>query len=240
VDGGPGRPSPTMADLSRTSSIMPLSRRRMPAHDGWVHVPQPLRLVARDRTGPGRRVVRRQRREAHEHDPGRRAPGRPTSATLLVKDPLDPQRFVARSNSVGIRLLSGVLAFSLDRRLASGVHPQSNRLMAARADRLVSPQVRRQLAQNWLDLLGDARRPPTGQCPRVPLCRDRISSAEEVARALAGLLSTSLPVPARGVAMASVLLSDGGGPLYNRHCATDLRAVLWEVSAHLDPMVPLD
>jgi hypothetical protein len=48
-------------------------------------------------------------------------------------------------------------------------------------------------------------------------------------------LSASGPVPARGVAMARLLLSDGAGPLYNRHCAADLHEILREVTAQLGP-----
>jgi hypothetical protein len=36
--------------------------------------------------------------------------------------------------------------------------------------------------------------------------------------------------------MASVLLSDGAGPIYNRLCSLDLGSALREVIARLDPM----
>jgi hypothetical protein len=52
---------------------------------------------------------------------------------------------------------------------------------------------------------------------------------------LLSALATSLPVPARGVAMASRLLSDGTGPLYNRNCPVHLSDALAEVTAQLDP-----
>ena len=71
--------------------------------------------------------------------------------------------------------------------------------------------------------------------PHAPLCRDRIIEAAGEVRALLGALATPLPVPARGVAMASRLLSDGTGPLYNRNCPVPLSDALAEVTAQLDP-----
>ncbi len=49
------------------------------------------------------------------------------------------------------------------------------------------------------------------------------------------LLSAPLPIPARGVAMANVLLTDGAGPLYNPRCDTELRRVVEATNAQLDP-----
>jgi hypothetical protein len=73
----------------------------------------------------------------------------------------------------------------------------------------------------------------------VSLCRDRIIAADHGIRAVLGALSTSLPVPAQGVAQASWLLSDGTGPLYNRACTTDLAAALGRVVELLDPTAVL-
>jgi hypothetical protein len=52
-------------------------------------------------------------------------------------------------------------------------------------------------------------------------------------------LSMALPVPARGVAMANWLLTDGAGPLYSRLCGTDLSAALRRVIELLDPAAAL-
>jgi hypothetical protein len=46
-------------------------------------------------------------------------------------------------------------------------------------------------------------------------------------------------VAARGVAVASVLLKDGSGPVYSRRAHTDLRDALQQATVHLDPSVPL-
>ncbi len=166
------------------------------------------------------------------------------STTVVVRDPRDPGRFAVRPNALWVRVLARVLAFSLDRQLASGHAPESNRLLAARAEWLVSPRVRRALGERWRDLVEQARaeaprRGPVGRTPGAPLCRHRILAAEDAVQAMAGALATALPIPARGVAKASLLLSDGTGPLYNRGCGTDLPTVLREVTEELDPAVPL-
>ncbi|MGP0031826.1 MAG: hypothetical protein ACLPVF_15130 [Acidimicrobiales bacterium] len=160
--------------------------------------------------------------------------GRSPHTTLLITDPRQPERFVQMANPPWLRLRARLCAPSLDRRLASGRAPESHRLLAARAGQLVSPTLRTELAQNWRDLLELARRAPArNRC--VPLCRDRIVAAEGAVQSMLSALSAPRPASARGVAMASVLLSDGTGLLYNHHCAADLRHALAEVTAQLDP-----
>jgi hypothetical protein len=76
--------------------------------------------------------------------------------------------------------------------------------------------------------------PAAGRIP-VPVCRDRVrNSAQELAD-LIERLTGDAPVAARGVALASVLLRDGGGPLYHRASAEDMRARVREAVAALDP-----
>ena len=47
------------------------------------------------------------------------------------------------------------------------------------------------------------------------------------------VLRDSLPVPARGIAIARTLLTDGTGPLYNAHNRRDVRTVVQEAIHHL-------
>jgi hypothetical protein len=201
-----------------------------------MSVPGPLRHVLPDRTGGtgGRRSgLGRRRRDARELAPS--ADEETTSTLILIGDQFDPTRLVSRANTPGCRLLAAVLSSSLDRELASGRHPEAGRLLAVRAVQLVSPSTRAALAHHWQGLLVHAHRPPVARDPRHPLCRDRIVAAEGAVRAMLAALSASGPVPARGVAMARLLLSDGAGPLYNRHCAADLHEILREVTAQLGP-----
>jgi len=196
-------------------------------------------IVVHERTKRERQALRRERREAkvqHRLLVDRSGAG---STALLIRDPGNAEGFVARPRSVWVRSLARLCATHLDRQIAAGLPPESNRLTAARAELLVSLPLRRSLAQNWRDLSAQAVRGPTARSPRVSLCRDRIIATDRDIRAMLGALSTSLPVPAQGVAQASWLLGDGSGPLYNPSCTTDLAAALSRVVQLLDPTAVL-
>jgi hypothetical protein len=91
------------------------------------------------------------------------------------------------------------------------------------------------LAANWLDLLVWAREPFGLLSARVPLVRHRVIGAQAQILALADALLAPMPT-SRGVAMASSLLSDGAGPIYNGACLDDLVSTLCTVIAKLDPV----
>lgn len=133
-----------------------------------------------------------------------------------------------RSGSRGHRLwdrwLARGYAPSLDSQLAAGWPPGTSRLLAIRAQEITSPAGRGELVRGWGYVLARARRPAVPNTPRAPLCRDRIAAAEGDLRTMLAVLACPLPISARGAAMASVLLGDGTGPLYNRHCARELAA----------------
>jgi hypothetical protein len=156
------------------------------------------------------------------------------SSVLFVKDPLGRKGYSPQANNSWVRFLSSVFASSLDRQLAAGVAPEATRLLAARADKLVSPSARLSLAENWQGLLEQARKSPMGRTRRVPLCGDRIGAAEAEIHGMISALAASRPSTARGVAMASQLLTDGVGPLYNSHSTRDLRTSLVETTMHLE------
>jgi hypothetical protein len=159
---------------------------------------------------------------------------------LLIRDPGDGQRILTRRCRAWDRLAARLLAPSLDRRLAAGHPPEADRLTATRAQALVSPDRRRALAANWEHLLDVAGRPPLPYNGRTPMCRDRIATAEPAVRAMLVSLVTPLPVSARGVAMTSLLLSDGAGPLYNRQSPVDLLTAVRQATAQLDPWASLE
>jgi len=62
---------------------------------------------------------------------------------------------------------------------------------------------------------------------RGPLCRGRIAAAERDVHEMLAILTGTLPVTARGAAMASVLLSDGTGPT---RVGTAIATVAWSVT----------
>jgi hypothetical protein len=146
-----------------------------------------------------------------------------------------PQGSRASRASLRIRVGARMLGASLDNKLAEGRAPETSRLLATRSQLIVSPTMRRALADNWLDLLVQARETAAVLNPRVPLILDRIVVAHTQIQELADALLAPMPT-SRGVAMARSLLSDGSGPIYNKACSTDLGLALREVVARLDPL----
>lgn len=104
---------------------------------------------------------------------------------------------------------------------------------------LVSPVMRRELAHSWEHLLVQARRPPVMRDSRAPFNRRAIIECECEIQVMLKALLMPLPVPARGTAMASRLLREGEGPIYNRHRSGELGASLRETTAQLDASVSL-
>ncbi len=138
-----------------------------------------------------------------------------------------------------------------DSELAAGASPDATVALALRAQMLVRTRTRHGMARGAQRLLERAMQAPAADRPpapaagrllmpaggllKVPVCRDRVrDSAEDLGDLIRRLLGGG-PVAARGVALASVLLSDGSGPLYRRSSADDLRARVREAVDALDP-----
>jgi len=155
-------------------------------------------------------------------------------ATLVHGDPL-----VMRPCGPADRLLAHVLGASLDRELAIGRAPEASRLLAARAQDIVSLRRRRALARDWDHLLAVASRAHGRRYPARPIRAGRITAAEPAIRELTRRLSAPSPVAACGVAMASVLLTDATGPVYNRSSGVTLAAAIEAAITQLDPALPL-
>jgi hypothetical protein len=138
------------------------------------------------------------------------------------------------------RMLARSQAARLDRELAGGASPEASATLAARAIRLTSMDFRRGLAaslQRVLVAAGESAvlrsHPATGPAslavarpPRVPLRLARISQSAPGLADLVGHLVQPGPVPARGVAMLSQLVTDGAGPLYREASRDDLGAIV--------------
>ena len=129
------------------------------------------------------------------------------------------------------RWLAQWQAPTLDRRLAAG--SGYDRLALVRAEVLRERATRAALADGWAAVLERAGRPRALIDSRVPVVRGRVRAAEADIRAMIDVLRDSLPVTARGVAMASRLLTDGTGPLYSWQDAQDLRGAVRETVHHL-------
>jgi hypothetical protein len=154
--------------------------------------------------------------------------------TIVTGDPL-----AVRRSRLTDRLLARLFGASLDRQLAAGGAPESSALLAARAQHIVAIRTRRQLARNWENLLRAARRAHGAYHPAIPVRSDRIIAAEPDIHELVLRMTTPLPVPARGVAMATALLTDALSPVYNARRGDSLAAALEAAIAELDPELPL-
>jgi len=134
------------------------------------------------------------------------------------------------------RVEAMLLSDRLDRVLAAGVEPESDVLLALRAETLAGAQTRTRLAESVARLLRAAdepdqalsRGPSMAVLPRVRAARPQLE--ELVAR-----LRASVPVSACGVAQARLLLRDGSGPLFRYEAREDLALLVNRVCAALDP-----
>jgi len=155
--------------------------------------------------------------------------------TVIVDD-VTARRWTLARPRAWDRLLVRWRVRSLDAQLAAGRPVEGSRLRAIRADLLVAPATRADLADCWQDLLDRAVRARTVTDPRVPLLRERVRAVDADIRRMIRALRASAPVPARGVASASRLLTDGTGPLYHAHSPQPLRLAVRDAIDQLDPL----
>jgi hypothetical protein len=115
------------------------------------------------------------------------------------------------------RLAAHVHRLRLDAALASGTPAEASTELALRARRLTNISFRRELARTIGRLVrdSDALAPPSRV--RISPQWGRVAAAADTLSELADALAQPKPVSARGVAQAMILLTDGTGPLFNRH-----------------------
>ena len=152
---------------------------------------------------------------------------------VLLDD--DRGRLILRRLWPWQRVLVQGAAARLDRALAGGARPEASASLAARATRLTSTEFRRDLAASLRRIPVAAREPalpvaarsPLGVARplRVPLRSARISQSAPLLAELASRLLEPGPVPVRGVALVTLLLADGTGPLYREASRADLGAI---------------
>jgi hypothetical protein len=99
--------------------------------------------------------------------------------------------------------------------------------------------MRRKLVDDWQRVVELARYAPPTHCPHVPVCRRGVAAAQPELNEMLSFLLAPRPTAVRGMAMVRVLLSNGAGPLFNRHCPTELRVAVRQATASLDPSVAL-
>ena len=137
------------------------------------------------------------------------------------------------------RLLAQCQAGRLDRQLAEGISPEASAALAARAMRLTSLGYRRDLAASLRRIVVATGEPAAVRSVqvaasksagaarplRVPIRHARVSQSARPLAELATRLAAPGPVPVRGVAMVTRLLSEGTGPLYREASRDDLSLI---------------
>jgi hypothetical protein len=166
-----------------------------------------------------------------------------TRRTIIYTAPAgSPEQGTRRLDMRPYRIIDKVMAralgASLDRQLAAGREPEESRLLAARAQDIVALRRREQLARYWEHVLANAARPALALRNAAPLRRGPVMAAEPAITELASLLRAPLPVSARGVAEARLLLTDAGGPLYWSAAPESLHVALRAAITRLDPEQP--
>ncbi len=127
----------------------------------------------------------------------------------------DFDRFAADRFEPGLpaRLAARVRGHALDQALIEGADPAATALLAARAARLTSVAMRREVARGLDRLALDGRETP-GRWQERPFKRAATVNAPEL-HALAQRLREPGPLYARGIAMLARLLTEGTGPAYS-------------------------
>jgi hypothetical protein len=156
------------------------------------------------------------------------------TTVLLVEGPGDGAASVARCG-LPTRLLARLRSHELDRRLAAGASPDSEALLSLRARELESVPVRRRLAAGYRLRLSASRRSPHPADRSIPLARVEIRRCGALVEQLATLLESGTPADPRGVARASLLLTEGNSPLYARANSATLETTLQNAIDALPP-----
>jgi hypothetical protein len=141
--------------------------------------------------------------------------------------------------NVRVPVMCRLSSARLDAELAVGIAPETSPLHLSRARQLVNPRFRHARARDWEHVLVTSREPLRGLSGRVPPRREIVRQAAAEIQELIAALQQIGPVPARGVAIATTLLTDGCGALYNPAAINDLATTIARAVDHLDPTLPL-
>ena len=132
-----------------------------------------------------------------------------------------------------LRVLAALRHHSLDRAIARGVDPSSSPLLAFRAGRLTRARSRERLANSVRGVIAAAEHPPRMPSAKVPPSQSEVLGAQFALDEVEGLLCSSLPVYAEGIARLEMLLTDGASPLYSPEHPGELEEELERIVAGL-------
>ncbi|HEX6602853.1 MAG TPA: hypothetical protein VF030_09455 [Solirubrobacterales bacterium] len=115
-----------------------------------------------------------------------------------------------------------------DRALAEGADPSASRELALRAEQLQQQRVRERTAKGFDHLIqmNFAEPGPCVSPSMLPLRHERVRRNLELLQELADALRAPRPHAVQGLAMASALLEDAHGPLYESDPDESLDEVL--------------
>jgi len=129
----------------------------------------------------------------------------------------------------------------LDRELADGFSPDAFEDRALRASQLARMPARRRVARSLRELVRVAEQPRGAfLSSAVPVSRRAVIPWREGLLGLAERLERPEPVNPCGVARALVLITDGGGPLYDPSAARGMGEGVWWIADGLRPCPPHD
>jgi hypothetical protein len=157
------------------------------------------------------------------------------SATTRAFLDVGPRVSPADPTGPGIRLRTRLHRRRIDRELVSGLDPNTDPLRRERARELVGERCRRRLAATLEGLQLEADSAAHLFTSRVPLARAAIRDSRAELDAVVERLKTPAYISSRGIAMISVLLSDGAGPFYGRDQANS-RVLRGALTATLDSL----
>jgi hypothetical protein len=151
---------------------------------------------------------------------------------------LDAAERHAPRTSLALRLRVWARSAALDARLAEGANPLGDEALALRARQLVEPATRHRLAFAVESVVRAAHAPVTLERARqaARLNAEAVRAASDDLCALATRLRDARPVSEHGVAMTSVLLRDGCGPLYDADAPLPLSYCVRMALLCLDPL----
>jgi hypothetical protein len=129
-----------------------------------------------------------------------------------------------------------LLADRLDHALAEGALPETDVLLALRAERLACAHMRSELARSVGRLLRAALEPQRGltRAPSMAVL-ERVRESHDALEELVDHLLAPVPVSAHGVALVRLLLRDGSGPLFRYESGVNLTCQVRRAIDALDP-----
>jgi hypothetical protein len=139
-----------------------------------------------------------------------------------------------RSWGLRARLKAFASRLELDARLAAGEPPSSCPELARRAERLCGARVRHRLADSLDRVVDEAGGPSRELTAAVPVQREEVLSAARDLRRLAAALRARPAAPVCAAATASLLLSDGSGPVFAPHPHGTLREIAFQAAFHAE------